>query len=136
MAEVDEVEIDIPDRDIKLDTYRSSSAGGQNVQKNATAVRLTHLPSGLVVTCQDERSLTQNRLRGMGILRARLYEMEETKRASRPRPPTGARRWAAASASEKIRTYNFPQSRVTDHRIGVSSYDLAGGAQRGHRPLH
>ena len=119
MAEVDEVEIDIPDRDIKLDTYRASSAGGQNVQKNATAVRLTHLPSGLVVTCQDERSLTQNRLRAMSILRARLYEAAEYRRQRKSQIGTGER-------SEKIRTYNFPQSRVTDHRIGVSSYNLAG----------
>ncbi|MCC6190720.1 MAG: peptide chain release factor 1 [Anaerolineales bacterium] len=124
MAEVDEVEIDIPERDIKLDTYRASSAGGQNVQKNATAVRLTHLPTGLVVTCQDERSLTQNRLRAMSILRARLYELEETRRQQaeaadrKGQVGTGER-------SEKIRTYNFPQSRVTDHRLGISSYNLA-----------
>lgn len=123
LAEVDEVEIDIPERDIKLDTYRASSAGGQNVQKNATAVRLTHLPTGLVVTCQDERSLTQNRLRAMSILRARLYEMEERKRQE---AEAAARKAQVGSGerSEKIRTYNFPQSRVTDHRIGVSSFNL------------
>jgi peptide chain release factor 1 len=123
LAEVDEVEIDIPDKDLKLDTYRASSAGGQNVQKNATAVRLTHLPTGLVVTCEDERSLTQNRLRAMSILRARLYEMEAAKRqqaeAAERRAQVGT-----GERSEKIRTYNFPQSRVTDHRLGVSSYNL------------
>ena len=123
LAEVGEVEIDIPERDIKLDTYRASSAGGQNVQKNATAVRLTHLPTGMVVTCQDERSLTQNRLRGMSILRARLYEMETEKRqkaeAAERKSQVGT-----GERSEKIRTYNFPQSRVTDHRIGLSSHNL------------
>ena len=123
LAEVDEVEIDIPEKDIEIDTYKSSGAGGQNVQKNMTAVRLTHKPTGMVVTCQDERSLTQNRLRAMSILRARLYEMETEKRqqadaaARKSQVGTGDR-------SEKIRTYNYPQGRVTDHRIGVSSFNL------------
>ena len=123
LAEVDEVDVDIPDRDVKLDTYRASSAGGQNVQKNATAVRLTHLPSGLVVTCQDERSLTQNRLRAMSILRARLYEMETEKRQKAEAAERKAQ-VGTGERSEKIGTYNFPQSRVTDHRIGVSSFNL------------
>jgi peptide chain release factor 1 len=123
LAEVDEVEIDVPEKDIKMDTYRASSAGGQNVQKNATAVRLTHLPTGIVVTCQDERSLTQNRLRAMSILRARLYEME-TERRQKAEAAERKAQVGSGERSEKIRTYNFPQSRVTDHRIGVSSYNL------------
>ncbi len=125
LAEVDEVEIDIPEADIRIDIYRSAGAGGQNVQKNATAVRLTHLPTGMVVACQDERSQLQNRMRAMSILRARLYEMEEEKRQSeidetrRSQVGTGER-------SEKIRTYNYPQSRITDHRINMSTYNLTG----------
>ena len=124
LAEVDEVEIDVPERDVKIDTYRASSAGGQNVQKNATAVRLTHIPTGLVVTCEDERSLTQNRLRAMSILRARLYEAEETKRLQAASAERKAQ-LGTGERSEKIRTYNYPQSRVTDHRLGLSSHNLA-----------
>ncbi|MGC1374653.1 MAG: peptide chain release factor 1 [Anaerolineales bacterium] len=123
LAEVDEVEINIPESDVEIDVYRSAGAGGQNVQKNSTAVRITHKPTGLVVACQDERSQLQNKLRGMSILRARLFEIEQQRRQSeledsrRSQVGTGER-------SEKIRTYNYPQSRVTDHRIGLSSYNL------------
>ena len=130
LAEVDEVEIDVPASDVKIDTYRASSAGGQNVQKNATAVRLTHLPSGLVVTCEDERSQTQNRLRAMGILRARLYDAAIEKRQ---KEASEARKLQIGSGdrSEKIRTYNYPQGRVTDHRIGVSVFNLPAVMQGG-----
>ncbi len=123
LAEADEIEIKIPDKDVKLDVFRAGGAGGQSVQKNATAVRLTHLPTGMVVQCQDERSQLQNRMRAMSILRARLYEIairekqDAEDKTRRAQVGTGER-------SEKIRTYNYPQSRVTDHRIGLSSHNL------------
>lgn len=123
LAEVDDVEVDIPESDIEIEVYRSSGAGGQNVQKNSTAVRIYHKPTGMIVTCQDERSQLQNKLRALSILRARLYEIEEQRRRAeleadrRSQVGTGER-------SEKIRTYNYPQNRVTDHRIGVSNYNL------------
>lgn len=124
LAEVDEVEVNIPESNIRVEVYKSAGAGGQNVQKNATAVRLIHLPSGMVVQCQDERSQLQNRLRALSILRARLYEMQQEKQRleveedRRSQVGTGER-------SEKIRTYNYPQSRVTDHRVNLSNFNLS-----------
>jgi peptide chain release factor 1 len=110
---------------LKIDIYHASGHGGQNVQKVATAVRITHLPSGIVAAVQDERSQLQNKLRAMSVLKARLYEMELEKQQ---KEITESRRSQVGSGerSEKIRTYNFPQDRVTDHRIGFSAHNLPG----------
>ena len=125
LPEMDSVEVEINPSDIEMEVYTASGPGGQHMQKNATAVRIHHKPTGLVVSCENQRSQTQNRLQALAVLRARLYDMEQNKLASEI---DEARRSQVGSGdrSEKIRTYNFPQQRVTDHRIKLSLHSLGG----------
>lgn len=123
LPEVEEVEVEIAPEDIRIDVYRSSGPGGQHMQKTSSAVRITHLPTGIVVTCESQRSQFQNKARAMAILRARLYEMEERKRREE-RGEVRRSQVGKGERAEKIRTYNFPQNRVTDHRIGLTLYRL------------
>ena len=124
MPEADEVEVDINPADLKIDTFRSSGAGGQHINKTSSAIRVTHIPTGTVVECQDERSQFKNKDKALKMLRAKLYDIKQTEQsekiASERRSQVGT-----GDRSERIRTYNYPQGRVTDHRIGLTLYNLA-----------
>ena len=123
MPEVEDVDVEINPADLKIDTYRSSGAGGQHINKTDSAVRITHLPTGVVVSCQDGRSQHANKDSAMRVLRSRLYEMQEKERLAKEKDLRKTQ-VGSGDRSEKVRTYNYPQNRITDHRIGLTLYNL------------
>ncbi|MBR1984126.1 MAG: peptide chain release factor 1 [Clostridia bacterium] len=123
LPELEEVEFEILDKDLRVDTYRSSGAGGQHVNKTDSAIRMTHLPTGIVVTCQDERSQLKNREKAMMILKAKLYDFYQGQK-NKEYADSRKAQVGTGDRSERIRTYNFPQGRITDHRIGFTAYNL------------